>query len=142
MTRRHLSGIVVCIVVFGHVAILAYTAVVLVTGAGVLNAIQIIQIFLVGSPILAVAAYSGVTYLFSPEPPASQQQPKASGVLVLVTIGIPSLLVTALVVTYSIAFFAYRDLAPISIILGLTETSLGAYIGVIRDRLFSNKEDS
>ena len=130
-----------CIVLFGHVAILAYTGVVLVAGLGVLNPTQIIQIFLVGSPILAVAAYSGLTYILSPDPPDSQHQ-KAAIVMVIVTIGTPSLLIIALLVIYSTAFFWYHNLAYISIILGLIETSLGAYVGVIRDRLFLTKEDS
>ena len=140
MTRRHLAGVIVCIVVFGHVAILAYSAVVLLAGIGVLNATEIIQIFLVGSPMLAVVAYSGVNYIFAPQPPR-QQQTEVTNVVVVVTIAIPSLLILALFFTYSVAYFWYHDLTLLSIVLSLIETSLGAYLGVIRDRLFLTKED-
>ena len=140
LTRRDLAGVTVCIVVFGHVTILAYAGVVLLAQLGRLCALDVIQIALVGSPMLAVAAYSGVNYLFVSQSRV-QGQTNAATSAIVITVGVPLLLTLALLVTYSVAFFFYVNITWVGIVLGVIETSLGAYMGVIRDRLFLTKED-
>ena len=136
MTIHALARRLAMIMVYGHIALFLFGL--MVVAFGRLELSDSVQMILMGSPLLAVVALSGLdkiigTMTIPQDDPAVD--PSVSRFLQFVT----SIFIVALFVVYCMALFRTESILSadgIKILVGVVETVLGGYVAKIKDRLF------
>ena len=131
MTEKALSRILAVILVVGHVGLFAYAFIILARG-GRADALDTLQIVLTGTPLLAIAVAA-----FQTINAHGGSSTTAEGTQIFLNIFVCVALIAVMAYFYTeLSFYDGLNTEVVKVAVGVIETAFGAFMAVIRKRLF------
>ena len=136
MTELRLSRQIAQIIVYGHVSLFIY-GLVLIPLLTHLPLTDVAHMVLMGSPILALVATSAFKWVIA-NPQVDDESEAIDSVKVTMMRFVTLAFILSLFFIYSLALFRVPGMGPdtLKTTVGVVETVLGVYLGIIKDALF------
>lgn len=136
MTRLGFARLAGTVLVVGHVSLFFYGFVVAIFGNYFVS--DVAQMVLMGSPVLALTAVAGFRYMFGVLDEIDVPGNPIHRGTVILGVGVIFIFLASLFVAYTAALFEITGLNAdaVKLAIGIIETALGGYLGVIRETLF------